>query len=158
MGSLMKNLLSKVKMPGSKSKQKNKNSNNAPSSSEANSKDDTKDDATSSTNEGNLSKLDNPQTSKSVDEVPGSSQEKDMKFKDLKKINDISLADSENGEEKILDSVKNVESTNQVSTESNSVENPEITCDSTKPESITKKSKESVIEDTSNFNTAGSTQ
>ena len=44
----MKNLLSKVKMPGSKSKQKNKNGNDTASNSETSTKDDTNDSASSS--------------------------------------------------------------------------------------------------------------
>ena len=44
----MKNLLSKVKMPGSKSKKKNSNGNDTASNSETSNKDDTNDSASSS--------------------------------------------------------------------------------------------------------------
>ena len=144
----MKNLLSKVKMPGSKSKQKNKNSNNAESNSETNSKEDSKDGACSSSKEKDVSKPENPGASKNGDDIASCSNKKDIKFKDLKTITDLSLTDEGNSEEKVLDPVSSVESTkDQTVKESNSVTHPEGTSDSPKKEADPIESNGSIMED-----------
>ena len=154
----MKNLLKKVKMPGSKSKQKNKNSNNADSNSETNSKEDSKDGACSSTKEEDVSKPENPETSKNIKEIASGSNKNDIKSKDLNTIKDLTLTDPGNCEENILVPVSNVESKDETAIEMNSVAHPEGTSDSPKIESAPIESNESVIKDSDNVKSVPTTQ
>jgi hypothetical protein len=152
----MKNLLKKVKMPGSKSKQKNKNSNNADSNSETNSKEDSKDGACSSTKEEDVSKTENPETSKNIEEIASVSNKNDIK--DLNTIKDLTLTDPGHCEENILVPVSNVESKDETAIEMNSVTHPEGTSDSPKIESAPIESNESVIKDSDNVKSVPTTQ